>query len=97
MMAVQKSLKYLPTGEMINLLLVCKLWGQNMRKSILRRVLIEEKSEQFLLRHRLPLYQAICNPPFSRSVYQRMVDEVPSNTEHLELIKLDARRSLGWD
>lgn len=43
MIAVGKSLKYLPLGkDMLNVMLVCKEWAQHLKKNIFKRLLIEE-------------------------------------------------------
>ena len=98
LIAVQKSLKFLPPGpDILNILVVCKQWNQHLRKYAFRRYLIENNNHAFANKYRLKIYQEICSPPFTRKVYERMVAEVPDFTKQIDLINLDTRRSLGWD
>lgn len=98
LICIGKSLKFLPLdASLAQLLVVNKQWSGWIRQKLLKRLLIHERSQQVMSRVRLRLYLVVCHPPFSRTVYQRMVQEVPAVTEHSEIIGLDARRSLGWE
>ena len=98
MKCLELVVEYLPLGEhLINLLCLSKKSSILIKDFILKRFLIHESNYVFVKKHRLSLYKQICQPPFTRTVYERMVEEVPDFTEHIEIINLDARRSLGWD
>ena len=91
-----KTLPFLSTGpDLIELLLVSKQVGQRLKLPVLGQVLL--RGRPIASRLRLRLYRLIAYSPFTREVYQRMVAEVPAETESSEIIGLDARRSLGWE
>ena len=76
-------MKFLPLGrDIVNLQLVCKEWGRSLKHHAYCRYLVDENNYSFLAKHRLKVYKAICTPPFSESVYKRMVLEIPDYTEH---------------
>ena len=45
----------------------------------------------------MKIYQGLCPSVLTQKIFKKMMDELPSFTEHTDIIILDAKRSLAWD
>lgn len=58
----------------MSVLLVSKHWYSGLHRKIIKRYLISEPSGGLIEKMRLKVYRQVCSPPFSRTVYLRMVE-----------------------
>lgn len=73
------------------------MWAKQLKNKIAKRFLIQEKNEDYLNRIRLKVYSGFCPSILTENIFKRMIEELPDFTQHSDIIKLDARRSLAWD